>query len=162
MTDSVTITIPHGMKQHAASIWQAIADDVRAVGRHWIAAQIEEQVKPAVEEPEDFGSIVQAWHPSEDPSGTPPDLWQRSPMNGKHYWENRNGVCEVWSDLVHPQVLRVGIGEDHSDSYNMGRTDFAEAMRRDISALRAAAVGAERKNAYDNALATIAALLGES
>jgi len=76
-----------------------------------VAEEIRSQIpKPAVEEPEAFGSIVQAWHPSEDPSGTPPDLWQRSPVNGKHYWENRNGVIEVWSDLLHPEVLRVGIG----------------------------------------------------
>jgi len=80
--------------------------------RQQLVKHIRSQIqKPAIQEPQEFGSIVQAWHPREDPSSTPPDLWQRSPMNGKHYWENRNGVCEVWSDLVHPQVLRVGIGE---------------------------------------------------
>jgi hypothetical protein len=90
-----------------------------------VAEEIRSQIpKPAVEEPQDFGSIVQAWHPSEDPSGTP-DLWQRSPAHGKHYWENRNGVIEVWSDLVHPEVLRVGIGEQ-SDEWH--RLDVANAQ----------------------------------
>ena len=49
-----------------------------------------------------------------------------------------------------------------SDDYRMGREDFAEAARRDLAALRAEASTAEGRNAYDNALATIAALLGES
>ena len=48
-----------------------------------LADSIEEQVKPAIEEPTEFGSIIRAWHP-DDPKGVTADLWQRSPRNGKH------------------------------------------------------------------------------
>jgi hypothetical protein len=100
-----------GVNEEARYRLRSLADDIEA--------QIPE---PAVEEPQDFGSIVQAWHPSEDPSSGPPDLWQMSPTNrqlppvsGEHYWENRNGVIEVWSDLQHPEVVRVGIGPPPCD-----------------------------------------------
>lgn len=72
-----------------------------------VARQVREQMpKPVVEEPEAFGSIVRAVCPF----GTESQLWQRSYGEGKHYWESENGVIDVWSDLTHVEVLRVGIG----------------------------------------------------
>lgn len=47
-------------------------------------------------------------------------------------------------------------------AYRKGIEDFATRVRRDLSALRAEAITAERKDAYNKALATVAALLGES
>lgn len=147
-----------------------------------IAEEIRAQIpKPAVEEPTAFGSIVRAVCAH----GTEYQLWQRSPMQGKHYWESEHGIVEVWSDLTHVEVLRVGIGEPavptdadefmestgfspreepggDAASYCQGRDAFAAKVRREVSALRAAAIGAERKDAYDTALALVGALLGES
>jgi hypothetical protein len=114
--------------------------------------QLRAQVKPAIEEPQEFGSIVQAWHPSESPSGTPPDLWQRSPVNGKHYWENRNGVIEVWSDLQYPEVLRVGIGEQSDEGWRRGWDALRAKLRRHYTQIASSAITAERKDAWRQAL----------
>lgn len=128
LLESMIPPAPSKAEQVKAAIQEAVALSRAMPG------PVEEQVKPAVEEPELFGSIAQAWHPSEDPRGTPPDLWQMSPtnsqlppVNGKHYWENRNGVIEVWSNLQHPEVLRVGIGEP--DAYARGYEDGVDSNR---------------------------------
>jgi hypothetical protein len=130
-----------------------------AAGNPWT----EEKVKPAVEEPEDFGSVVRAAAPDWT---TRPLLWQKTPAAGKHYWESETGVIEVWSELTNVEVLRVGIGTEsstpHSDDYLEGRQDIAGAIRQDIAALRAEAITAERKDAYDKALAAVTARLGDS
>jgi hypothetical protein len=138
---------------------QAAADALRAAGLRLMAEDIERQVKPAVEEPTAFGSIVRA----NCAPGLRGVFWQKAPIQRKHYWESTGGAVALWSELTNVEVLRVGIGNgDQGDGYHTGRSDFAEAMRRDLSALRADAIGAERKHAYDTALATVAVLLGES
>jgi len=72
-----------------------------------LADSIEEQmVKLAVAEPQEFGSLVRARS-----FGPLSMLWQRSPVNGKHYWESDTGAVEVWSALTDVEVLRVGIGD---------------------------------------------------
>lgn len=123
-----------------------------------LADSIEEQVKPPkVDEPEVFGSIVRATE------GYGTWLWQKTPAQGKHYWESETGAHTVWSELSDVEVLRVGIGDSNEPSrYEQGFVDFGGAVRRDLSVLRADAITAERKDAYDKALATVAALLGES
>lgn len=48
------------------------------------------------------------------------------------------------------------------NTYGTGYRDFGEAVKRELSALRAEAISAERKDAYDKALALVASLLGDS
>jgi len=121
-----------------------------------VAEQIRAQIPlPAIEEPTEFGSIVRAWHP-DDPKGVAADLWQRSPRNGKHYWENRLGNIEIWSELVRPEVLRVGIGETgNGEDYKDGFSEAKLAMRQQLRNLRSGAITAERQNAYDKAIAVV-------
>lgn len=73
-----------------------------------MADDMEAQLKPAIEEPTEFGSMVRAGATNWT---TRPLLWQKTPAAGKHYWESETGVVEVWSELTHVEVLRVGIGE---------------------------------------------------
>lgn len=85
-------------------------DECSSNRRKWgeIAAAIEEQVKPAVEEPLDFGSLVRASNPERKNV-----LWQQAPHIGGHYWINAYRDVEVWSELTDVEVLRVGLGGDH-------------------------------------------------
>jgi hypothetical protein len=122
-----------------------------------LAESIEEQVKPAVEEPKEFGSVVRAGYDEH----TDRVLWVRA--SGGWYADAKHGFHATFAGLHDPEVLRVGIGgEGQVEAYGKGRDDFATAVRRDVSALRAEAITSERKDAYDKALATVAALLGES
>ena len=71
---------------------------------------IEEQVKPAVEEPSEFGSIVRAGVDGLSDRV----LWQRGPKK----WHSETGdlvACFKWLD--HPEILRVGIGEPQPPTY---------------------------------------------
>jgi hypothetical protein len=76
-----------------------------------LRAQVEAQLpKPTVEEPTEFGSIVQArW--CEAPSHLPPLPWIYTPWQGEHRWRSADGLTTVWSELRDVEVLRVGIGE---------------------------------------------------
>jgi hypothetical protein len=126
---------------------------------------IEEEVTAAIEEPEGFGSIVRAVCLG----GSERQLWQRSYGDGKHYWESETGVVDVWSDLTHVEVLRVGIGEPaaksketlsaYDEGYGNGQyTGFdqaLEAAHARIASLRSVAITAERKDAYDQSLRVV-------
>lgn len=111
---------------------------------------IEEQVKPAVEEPEEFGSLVRARS-----FGPLAMLWQRSPENGKHYWESDTGAVEVWSGLQDVEVLRVGIGESVFDRGAEAATTTHLSVLR---TLRSEAITSERKDAYDTAISRLEGL----
>jgi hypothetical protein len=87
------------------------------------ADSIEEQVKPVIEEPTAFGSILRA---SCEP-GLRGVFWQKSPMHGKHYWESTGGALALWSELTDVEVLRVGIGESPGDAYARGYEDGVES-----------------------------------
>jgi hypothetical protein len=118
---------------------------------------IEEQVKPAIEEPTEFGSIVRARCSDTGPLSY---LWQQAPPMGRHYWESEKGAVEVWSELTDVEVLRVGIGEprahDDGDLYMGGCRKGAEATVsrgiRVLEAYRKGALTAERKHAYETAI----------
>jgi len=123
---------------------------------------IEEQVKPAVEEPEGFGSIVRAVCLG----GSEHQLWQRSYGDSKHYWESETGVVDVWSDLTDVEVLRVGIGDARGDvlpesteDYRAGVEDFRAKMLDTLQLKRSEALTAERQNAYDVMTGLITRLL---
>jgi len=143
-------------------------DALRMAHLDAMADDMEAQLKPSVQEPEEFGSVVRAGI-SESSDRV---LWTRG---AGHYWFSETARRSDFATLHNPEVLRVGIGydeesayrysphpEDRENAYLHGRRDFAESMRRDISALRAATPLVVEQRAYDNALATIAALLGES
>jgi len=112
---------------------------------------IEEQVKPAVEEPTEFGSIVRALGPYGKSM-----LWQKTPEKGKHYWESETGVVEVWPDLQDPEVLRGGVAESgDSYDYKQGVNDTVIQAVARLRTLRAEAITSERKSAYDCAISTV-------
>lgn len=140
------------------------AEVLRAAHLDLMAEDVEAQFpKPAVDEPEQFGSIVRAKSP-QDPQADL--LWTPTPRR-RHYWMSVSGLCEVWSELTEVEVLRVGVGElpsksqkaaQDNDAYLQGYGDFAAKVRRDLSALRAEAIGAERKDAYDKAIEVVESL----
>jgi len=68
-----------------------------------IADSIEEQVKPAIEEPEEFGSVVRAGVDAISDRV----LWVNSASG---YWFSETSRRADFPDLYHPEVLRVGIG----------------------------------------------------
>jgi hypothetical protein len=67
----------------------------------WLAEQIEEQVKPTVEEPQEFASVVM------DRSGK---LWVRLGATQPLPWGSGEAMRD-WAHLDAVEVLRVGIGE---------------------------------------------------
>lgn len=123
-----------------------------------IADSIEEQVKPAIEEPKEFGSIVRAGYDAH----TDRVLWVRTP--GGWYAEESAGFHAYFPGLHNPEVLRVGIGETEDDpavdqAYGNGQyVGWGEALAaasRKLRTLRAEAITSERKNAYDVAIRTV-------
>jgi hypothetical protein len=122
-------------------------------------AQIKQQVNPPVDEPEEFASVVRAGIDGLSDRV----LWQRSASS---YWFSETSRRATFADLHHPEVLRVGIGDDprpaQDDAYLCGRRDFADRVRRDLVQLKSSAITAPEERCYDSALATVAALLGES
>ena len=115
------------------------------------ADSIEEQAKPAVEEPTEFGSLVRARS-----CGPLSMLWQRSLVNGKHYWESDTGAVEVWSALTDVEVLRVGIGTPAEPVvFSRGYEAAQTAIRSMLRTLRSEAITSERKSAYDRALEAV-------
>jgi hypothetical protein len=123
-----------------------------------LALSIEEQVKPAIEEPKEFGSIVRAGYDEH----TDRVLWVRTP--GGWYAEESAGFHAYFPGLHNPEVLRVGIGErldvapEETEKYNLGRSDLAYDVLTKLRTLRAEAITSERKNAYDVAIATVEGL----
>jgi len=169
MTHVITLQVgsPHVLRDHLRKAAECY--DLGTNTRHTLEdaiAQIDEQVKPAIEEPTEFGSIVRA---SEN-LGT--WLWQKTPAHGKHYWESETGACAVWSELSDIEVLRVGIGEPaaksketlaaYDEGYGNGQyAGFSQALGSaagKVSTLRAEAITSERKNAYDVVLNLLAEL----
>lgn len=115
---------------------------------------IEEQVKPAIDEPQEFTSVVRATSHGE------PMLWQKTPMHGKHYWESETGAVEVWSELTDVEVLRVGLGEaPDNESYRKGFEFGMREMNTQIHLRHleqlAESITSERKNALEKAIQTV-------
>lgn len=121
---------------------------------------IEDQVKPAVEEPEAFGSIVRARYPGNQ---TDSCLWQMAPEGrGRHYWESEYGAVEVWSELTDVEVLRVGLGEQSADveklreeAWDEGARELAAQISTRLQNLLADAITGERKNAFEKAIQAV-------
>lgn len=147
--------------KHAAEHW----DDGRAtpIGQalHMAAFQIREQVKPAVDEPTEFGSVISAT------CGGERMRWQQAQDVGYHYWRSITGVVEVWSELTDVEVLRVGIGEQsdewqrldvanaQTDAYAEGAEALRTRVLADLRFLLSSAITAERKDAYETAIRAV-------
>lgn len=125
----------------AASIERACNEMLRAIAGAkelrqcdfiLVPEQTGEQVKPAIEEPEAFGSLVRATAGNTN-YPLPTYLWQRSPMNGKHYWESETGVVEVWSELTDVTVLRVGLGVADEEKLDASFNDGLHEGQRDMN-----------------------------
>lgn len=113
---SIALRTAHKLRSAAEALWadasnqcgpfrDALQIEADAIQKR--ADSIEEQVKPTVPEPDQFGSIVRATCGP----GLVGILWQHSPMQGKHYWESETGAVEVWPELTDVEVLRIGVGE---------------------------------------------------
>lgn len=124
-----------------------------------ITDSIEEQVKPAIEEPKEFGSIVRAGIDGVSDRV----LWVRSASG---YWFSAYSQRATFGDFHEPEVLRVGIGDDsqaaQDDAYLCGRRDFGSRLRKELVQLASSAVTAPEKRCYDTVIAKVAALSGES
>lgn len=105
-----TVTRQNGQEDAAALRYAlqfaSVRHSTHATVLREIADRIEEQLTPAIEEPQEFGSIVRAAAPHHHRA-----LWTRSPMTGDHYWMSEKGYAEVWPELTDVEVLRVGLGE---------------------------------------------------
>lgn len=67
-----------------------------------MADDMEAQLKPAVEEPQEFGSLIRA------PWSGKSLLWAKTARNS---WWSESGIATTWSELTDVEVLRVGIGQ---------------------------------------------------
>lgn len=116
-----------------------------------LADMIEEQVKPAIEEPTKFGSIVSA------PLDGERVLWTPNPRVGAHYWISATGFSEVWSELTDVEVLRVGLG-DVVDVVSIAIQGYSDAKSDALAKLRvqrSGAITSERKNALEKAIQAV-------
>lgn len=135
-----------------------------------IADSIEEQVKPTIEEPTEWGSLVRASFPNSDGEryllAYVPNPYESDPdkSQGFPWYSERDDWC-TWGDLRDVQVLRIGVGEaEHADvapeeteDYRCGVRDAkAKALVR-LRNMRDGAVG-ERLNAYNWAIETVEAI----
>lgn len=122
--------------------------------RKWgqIAASIEEQVKPVVKEPTELFSVIRA----SDMEGRTFNA-VRVYEGAKKPW-NSGAAWYGWWELKDPEVLRVGIGErpevapEDTEDYAAGVSDTRDKALRWLRQLRAEAITAERKNAYEYAI----------
>lgn len=120
-------------------------------GQHarWLAGQIEEQVKPAVEEPTELWSVINANVPGS--RFLEPKQLVRSGVGWLDADGNSWGEFEAFSDV---EVLRVGLGED-GDAFNDGMREMNAAIHQKVRALLADAITSERKNAYEKAIQAV-------
>jgi len=121
--------------------------------------QLREQVKPAVEQPTEFGSIVRAGLDGLSDRV----LWQRWARGG---WQSEEGAFVASFDFLdHPEVLRVGIGEPpeqdpaldqaYGNGQYAGWGEALSAASRKLRTIRAEVITSERKSAYDTAIRTV-------
>jgi hypothetical protein len=92
-------------------------DECGSNRRKWgeIAAAIEEQVKPAIEEPTEWGSVVAARRVGYGSEDTTRLRWQRWNSIGDSWRSEPAGDLGVvyhsdWSYLTGVEVLRIGVG----------------------------------------------------
>lgn len=134
-----------------APVSKALIDELRD--------QLRSQVKPVVEEPTEFGSIVRA---SSDKCE--PQMWSPIPRTGDHWWHSETGKLERWRDLDVDEVLRFGVGDEeaHAASFTEGFDAACNEILKALRKLRVNAITGERQDAYDKAIAAVERELAES
>ena len=108
-----------------------------------IAHQLEEQVKPAIEEPQDFGSVVRAGIDGISDRV----LWLRSASG---YWFSETSRRATFSDFHEPEVLRVGVGDEAA--YNNGVSDTVSALVARLLEKRAGTNLMQKRDAFTDAI----------
>lgn len=121
-----------------------------------IASQLEEQVKPAIEEPLAFGSVVKVRY------GT---LYVRLGAALALPWGSGEQL-RSWDQLDVVEVLRIGIGEairpavgdvepEYTEDYEAGFSAAVYKVRGCLQLLMVEAITSERKSALDKAYAAV-------
>jgi hypothetical protein len=116
---------------------------------------VEEQVKPPVEEPTTFGSIVEAAYDERSERC----LWQRGPTGW--FADVPGGFHAYFAGLHKPEVLRVGVDGGPTDNVPAFTKGVEAAKTTTLTQLRelyAGAITSERQSAYANAIAVVEAL----
>lgn len=134
-----------------------------------VADDIEAQVKPAVEEPTEFGSMVKATCTRPSTTGTAAGLFW---VKIRGFWmDDCAGISRRWEELDAIEVLRIGAGAENpildrladsptlEDARAEGYNDGVEATKSAAISLllikRERAITGERKDAYEKAIADI-------
>lgn len=150
--------------RHAANHWNDGPPKSNPVGDLLLslADSIEEQLKPAVDEPQEFGSLIFARHP-DDPEYVAAEWWQLCPSRGEHYWESQSGEVELWSELLDVRVKRVGHGvsseayhrESWRNGYQLGIENTRDRITRRLEGLKRDLITSVEKTAIDKAIAKV-------
>lgn len=112
-----------------------------------LVESIEEQVKPSIEEPLAFASVVRVR------SGS---MFVRVGAMERHPWVS--GECaRSWDEMDVTEALRVGldVAPEETENYKHGVKDTIYAIHGKVQLLRAVALTAERKDAYDNVIRAV-------
>lgn len=141
---------------------ETVGDKESAAALRELADSIEEQVKPAVDEPQEFGSLIFARHP-DDPEHVAAEWWQLCPSRGKHYWESQSGKVEIWSELLDVRVKRVGHGvsseayhrESWRNGYQLGADNTRDRHIAVLDGLKRELITAVEHTVVDKAIAAI-------
>jgi hypothetical protein len=134
-----------------------------------VADDIEQQVKPAIDEPTEWGSVVRA---RVEPDAEPllltyvPNPEESDPDKPRGYpWYSEHDGWHSWDGLADVEVLRVGIGDNRGDvlprdteDYKFGQSDFAFDLLGKLRNLWSEAITSERKNAYEKAIQAVTEL----
>jgi hypothetical protein len=124
-----------------------------------LADSIEEQVKPTVEEPVAWGSLVRA---DSTASAQVRILFAYVPApeevadagERKFSWYSEKDSWHSWQDLSRIEVLRIGVGAEDPDaaSFTEGFDAACNEILKDLRKLRVNAITGERQDAYDKAI----------
>ena len=121
------------LRERAAYMGEDRGAEDTAAKLHELADSIEEQVKPAIEEPTEWGSVVRArrvGYGAEDTTSL--RWWRQNTRDANDSWASEPagdlGVrySSHWSYLHDPEVLRVGVGDEAA--YNNGVSDTVSAL----------------------------------
>lgn len=122
-----------------------------------------EQVKPAIEEPMEFGSVVRKVLRD----GRELRWCRTYSVRVDEPWCTGNHMgswAEILEDATDVEVLRIGVGErpdvapEETDDYKLGVSDTTFNILTKLRVLRSEAITSERKNAYDVAIKTVEAM----
>jgi hypothetical protein len=115
-----------------------------------LADSIEEQVKPAIKEPREWGSVVLA----HDTGGSARMRWI---LTGGIWRAERHNYCTSWAGLLDVEVLRIGVGAEDPDaaSFTEGFDAACNEILKDLRNLRVNAITGERQDAYDKAILAV-------